>query len=296
MSRYLDGRPVPPPSRLRFLAFGLAVVVGRRGPVDAPVRDPGRRLDAVHRAGAAPRAPCSSRCHRRAASSTTGSGTPLVSNTASYSVEDSALGPARIAPRRGRADPRRAHRHPTRSTSTSRSTRTPARATTSSASPRTSSRRSRRSLRSRERSCRAFEVVVETRRNYEQGRVVCPHPWLHRPDQRRRAPEAEAGGLPAGRPAWPRRRRDDLRGRAARRVRAPDGRAGRSRPRDPGAPHRPGAGCRQLFTPDARRPRAGARREGDALGHEGGRPEARRRDRDEPAERRDPGHGQPAEL
>ena len=25
MSGYLDGRPIPPPSRLRFLAFGLAV-------------------------------------------------------------------------------------------------------------------------------------------------------------------------------------------------------------------------------------------------------------------------------
>ena len=42
---------MPAPSRLRFLVFGLAVVIGAGCALDPPVRDPGRRDDALRRPG-----------------------------------------------------------------------------------------------------------------------------------------------------------------------------------------------------------------------------------------------------
>ena len=57
----------------------------------------------------------------------------------------------------------------------------------------------------------------------------------------------------------------------------------------------PGAAGR-VADADDRHPGAEGRREGAPLGDEEGRHEARRRDRDEPADRRDPRDGQPADL
>jgi penicillin-binding protein 2 len=86
VSQYLDGRPIPPPSRLRFLAFGLAVVLGA-GALSA-------RLFAIQVAGTTPYTALAAgtRTVTEAMPSTRGviydrNGTPLVSNTASYSVK-----------------------------------------------------------------------------------------------------------------------------------------------------------------------------------------------------------------
>ena len=86
MSTYLDGRPVPPPSRLRFLAFGLAVVLGAAAL--------STRLFAMQVGGTTPYAAfaASTRTVQEALASTRGliydrQGTPLVSNIASYSVK-----------------------------------------------------------------------------------------------------------------------------------------------------------------------------------------------------------------
>lgn len=86
MSRYLDGRPDPAPSRLRFLAFGLAVVIGASALT--------ARLFTIQIAGSTPYTAlaASSRTLQEALPSTRGvifdrDGTPLVSNVASYSVK-----------------------------------------------------------------------------------------------------------------------------------------------------------------------------------------------------------------
>jgi penicillin-binding protein 2 len=83
---YLDGRPVPPPSRLRFLAFGVAVILGA-GALSA-------RLFAIQVAGTTPYTALAAgtRTVTEAMPSTRGviydrNGRPLVSNTASYSVK-----------------------------------------------------------------------------------------------------------------------------------------------------------------------------------------------------------------
>ena len=86
MIRYLDGRPVPAPSRLRFLAFGLAVVVGASA-LSA-------RLFAIQVSGSTPYTALAgtSRTVLEPLPSTRGlifdrNGTPLVANSASYSVK-----------------------------------------------------------------------------------------------------------------------------------------------------------------------------------------------------------------
>ena len=86
MNIYLDGRPVPAPSRLRFLAFGLAVVLGA-GALSA-------RLFAIQVAGSTPYAAlaANTRTVQEALPSTRGviydrDGKPLVANVASYSVK-----------------------------------------------------------------------------------------------------------------------------------------------------------------------------------------------------------------
>jgi penicillin-binding protein 2 len=83
---YLDGRPVPAPSRLRFLAFGLAVVLAA-GALST-------RLFAIQIGGAMPYTAlaAATRTVLEPLPSTRGviydrQGTPLVSNTASYSVK-----------------------------------------------------------------------------------------------------------------------------------------------------------------------------------------------------------------
>jgi penicillin-binding protein 2 len=86
VTAYLDGRPVPAPSRLRFLAFGLAVVLGA-GALST-------RLFAIQVGGTTPyeaRA-ATTRTVLEALPSTRGlifdrSGSPLVSNIASYSIK-----------------------------------------------------------------------------------------------------------------------------------------------------------------------------------------------------------------
>lgn len=86
MRTYLDGRPDPAPSRLRFLAFGLAVALGASALT--------ARLFAIQIAGTTPYAAlaATSRTVQEALPSTRGvifdrDGTPLVSNVASYSVK-----------------------------------------------------------------------------------------------------------------------------------------------------------------------------------------------------------------
>ena len=86
MSGYLDGRPIPPPSRLRFLVFGLAVVLGA-GALSA-------RLFAIQVSGSTPYIAQAAGTSKalEAMPSTRGviydrNGKPLVTNTASYSVK-----------------------------------------------------------------------------------------------------------------------------------------------------------------------------------------------------------------
>lgn len=86
MNPYLDGRPVPAPSRLRFLAFGLAVVLAA-GALST-------RLFAIQIGGAMPYTAIAAqtRTVTEPLPSTRGvifdrNGKPLVSNTASYSVK-----------------------------------------------------------------------------------------------------------------------------------------------------------------------------------------------------------------
>src|SRR5215207_8992205 len=86
MSGYLDGRPIPPPSRLRFLAFGLSVILGA-GALSA-------RLFAIQVSGGTSYTAiaANTRTVLEALPSTRGviydrNGTPLVTNTASYSVK-----------------------------------------------------------------------------------------------------------------------------------------------------------------------------------------------------------------
>ena len=81
-------------------------------------------------------------------------GRPLVTNVASYSVQDPARRPAGVAPRRGHRHARRPDRRGPADIN-SRSTRTRVRASTSFASPRTSIRRSRASSRKRRTTCPA---------------------------------------------------------------------------------------------------------------------------------------------
>jgi len=83
---YLDGRPVPAPSRLRFLAFGLAIVLASAA-LSA-------RLFAIQVGGSTPYTAfaATSRTVEEPLPSTRGviydrQGTPLVSNVASYSVK-----------------------------------------------------------------------------------------------------------------------------------------------------------------------------------------------------------------
>lgn len=86
MSQYLGGRPVTGPSRLRFLAFGLAVILAA-GALSA-------RLFAIQVSGSTPYTALAAggRTVLEALPSTRGlifdrDGTPLVANTASYSVK-----------------------------------------------------------------------------------------------------------------------------------------------------------------------------------------------------------------
>ena len=86
MNVYLDGRPVPAPSRLRFLAFGLAVVLGAAAL--------STRLFAIQVSGSTPYTALgtTTRTVQEPLPSTRGviydrDGTPLVSNVASYSVK-----------------------------------------------------------------------------------------------------------------------------------------------------------------------------------------------------------------
>jgi penicillin-binding protein 2 len=86
MSGYLDGRPVPPPSRLRFLVLALSVILAA-GALSA-------RLFTIQISGSTPYAALAAgtRTVQEATPATRGviydrNGRPLVTNTASYSVK-----------------------------------------------------------------------------------------------------------------------------------------------------------------------------------------------------------------
>ena len=119
---------------------------------------------------------------------------------------------------------------------------------------------------------------------------------LHGRDRCRDPQGAQGPGLPARRPDRPGRRRVDLRVDAARGIRAGDDRARRCGSRAPGAVDGPRGAAGRLAHPHHRHQRAEARREGRHLGDAPRRPEARRDDRREPADGRDPGDGQPADV
>ena len=122
-------------------------------------------------------------------------------------------------------------------------------------------------------------------------RPARPRGRVHRPDQRRGAGGDGRRWLPPRRRHRPHRDRGHLRAGAARGVRHRPLGAGSHRPAGEGAGRDAGAGRRPEPGPDHRRSPAtdGDRRA--AVGHERGPREPGRDDRDEPADRRDPGHG-----
>ena len=225
-------------------------------------------------------------------------GTPLVSNTASYSVK---VRPSDL-PESRRAEvvrqPRCARRHGSRRHQ--RRDRLQPRLALRPR-PRGAGRRAARlpgSSPNPKVQLPGVEVVVETRRNYDAWTAGLPRARLHGPDQRRGARRPRSPGLPAGRPASvaPASKRRTNRSSAASTALQTVQRDAAGRP-DPGPSartRRPVAGSSLRLTVDVKEQTA--RGEGDALGHEGRRAQARRRDRDEPAERRDPRDGQPAQL
>ena len=162
--------------RLRFLAFGLAVVLGRERAVGAALRHPGGRNDAVH-ARSRPRTrtvtrgdALHARPHLRPSRARRSSPTPPP--TASRSDR-------RTCPESRRAEvvqhARRAGRHGPDRTSTSPSTRIPVHATTlvrvaQDVEPEVAGVPRRVGT----AQLPGVEVVVETRRNYELGRACLP--------------------------------------------------------------------------------------------------------------------------
>ena len=90
------------------------------------------------------------------------------------------------------------------------------------------------------------EVVVETLRKYTTRLALRAHPRVHGPGQRRGAPGSSRPGLPARRPHRPCRRRGELRAAAARDLRPAGRRARRLGPRDPGPADGGAARRRQL--------------------------------------------------
>ena len=140
------------------------------------------------------------------------------------------------------------------------------------------------------------QVVVETQRTYAHGTLFSHILGYTGPisgDEIRRHARAR---LPPGRPDRPGRRRGDLRGAAPGHVRPPARRDRPVRATHPGDQHGAAARCRELTPADDRHQGAGGGREGPPLGDEGRQPEACRDHRHEPAERRDPGDGQRADL
>ena len=127
--------------------------------------------------------------------------------------------------------------------------------------------------------------------------AVLAAPRLHGPGRGRAAPDLKDAGLPAGRP--------DRQGRASRRrtrpscaaPTAPRGRARRAGPQDSRSSQtvtQAAAGRSLTLTIDTQAQQDAEKALSWAMKAIG--PEARRRDRDEPADRRDPGDGQPADL
>ena len=141
------------------------------------------------------------------------------------------------------------------------------------------------------------EVVVEARRQYPTGRSVSQLLGYTGPVSADQLDDLEGRGLPAGRPPRQDRRSRRTTRAAARHLRQRDGRARRLGPassRSSRPISQAQAGDSLKLTIDVER--AGARPEGAPVGHAGGRPEARRRHRHEPPDRRGPGDGQPADL
>ena len=152
-------------------------------------------------------------------------------------------------------------------------------------------------LRVRRRPARASQVNVETRREYPDGPLLAHILGYTGSDRRRHPRPPQVEGLP--------RRRPHRQGRASSRASSPQlrgtygtgaRRARRDRPRRPGPADDPAGGAGRIAHADDRPhdPEGGDR--GAQVGHADGGPQARRVHRDEPADRRGPRHGQPAQL
>ena len=295
---YLDGRPTATRPGSRFLIFGYRRDPRARRPDDPALLPPDRERRPVRGAE-----PGQARSHP---------GDPVVTRTD--------LRPDGQGPRQERPDLR--GRRSARSTCREqRATRSCSRLSALlGIDPRRHQRRDRREPRSRTsissgspRTCRDATASL-----------ISPRPadaLPGRPGRRRDAPplpdgplfsqvlgytgpvsptssqKLQGGGLPARRPPWQDGSRGVLRGQLRGHLRQRDASSAtpraessrccdRSRTRDPG----------RLARPDHRHEGAAERPEGAPMGHEGRGPEARRRHRDEPADRRDPGDGQPADL
>ena len=171
------------------------------------------------------------------------------------------------------------------------------RRSTSSASPRTSTRRPPSSSRRPATSCPGVEVAVEARRQYTDGPLMSQLLGYTGPVSAEQLPDLREEGyqpddlLGQGRP------RGAVRDGAARHVRRPrrverDATGRRTQVLQTVQDAEPGASL--TLTIDTQGPEE--RREGPQVGDGEDRHDARRRHRDEPADRRDPGDGQPADL
>ena len=297
MSGYVGDGPGVGPSRLRFLVFGLAVVIGA-GALSA-------RLFALQVGGGTTQYTTFAATNRNVLElipSTRGmvfdrNGSAARDERGVLQRADPAARPARIAPRGGRRDARRPARTWTRPRSTWRSTRTPARATTRFASPRTSIPSSPASSPRPAATCRASRS--SSRRSAPtRTRTLFSHilGYTGPISGDEYADMRELGYLPDDLDR-PRRRRGDLRGAAPGHVRPPARRARR----------RPGGAIQVLST--ERQPVAGSslrltidtkvQEEAEKALHWGMKAANLKRARDhrhEPAERRDPGDGQRADV
>ena len=297
MTAFLDERPKPVRSLSRFLTFGLIAVIGISGLDRSAVLPADRRRWTARRRWPRETAPSSSRSSLRAASSTTATdarSSPTFRRSSSRSVRPTCRG---RTTGRGR-DRLAALLRMTRRRHQRRDRLQPRLALRPRPDREDVDEIDRRLIAEAGYELPGVEVVVEARRQYADG------PLLRRSSATPARSSGEqlaelknVGYLPddligkAGVEV-------DLRERAPRRLRQRERRARRRGPRKSRS-SRPiaGAAAGRLAPLDDRHEGAGVRREGAPAGAmRAVGPQARRGHRDEPADRRGPGDGQPADL
>ena len=297
MSAFLDGRPKPVRSLSRFLVFALIVVIGVSGLTARlfylQIVDGGRLATlsthnrTVLEAIPAPRGLIYDR-----------NGRPLVTNVPTFVGQAAPVGPAgRPAPecRRSPGGPardagRRHQRDHRQQPGIDLRPRPDRRATSTSRRPASSRRPAT--------TCPGVEVVVEARRQYTDGPLMSQILGYTGPVSGEQLADAQGARLPARRPhrqgrASRRRTRRELRGvvRHARASSATPRAVGRRSCRRSPTPQPGDSLTLTIDTKDQQEAQKALH-----VGDEGGRDQARRRHRDEPADRRDPRDGQPADL